>query len=107
MPGPMTADAPDQLDLVQAQEVARAREMGRVVELPGNVEHAGFLGGDEIHGVMVDIAAQEYEEIPQPVRQFETELVDVELLAALRIAGAHGDVADLARADAAPLRRRG
>src|SRR5712691_4181301 len=87
VPGPVPADAPGELDLVQAQDVAGAREMAGVVELPGGVEHAGLPGGDEVHRMMVDIAAQEHEEIPQPVGQLEAELVDVEPLAGLGIAG--------------------
>src|ERR1700742_5181632 len=67
--GPVAPRAPDQVDAVAPKRVAGRLDVGPVPELVGHVVHdAGPVPAQQVQSVMVGAAAQEDEEVPDPIR---------------------------------------
>ena len=83
-----------------AEQVAGVLQMREVAQLERDVMHGAVRAGDEIHRVMVGVAAHEHEEIVDPVRHLEAQHARVELRDRLGIVDVERDVAELEHADA-------
>ncbi len=78
-------------------------QMDEVLQLERHVMHFRGRAADEIHGVMIRIAAHEHEEVGNPIRDPEAHHLAVKLGGLCRILDDPGDVAELERPDAVVL----
>ena len=101
--GPMPHRSPVDRDLPQRQEFAGVLDMGEILHLEGDVMHLGLGAADEIHRVVVGVAAQEDEEILDPVGHPEAQHAAIEIRHRLGILHHIGDVPELERAGAETL----
>src|SRR5262249_25314780 len=95
---------PDDRDSLLAHDLARVLQMHEVFELERDVMELHVWPGEEVHGVMIAVAAHEAEEIPDPVGDAEAEHLLVERHGALDVGREEGDVPELERPDAGDLR---
>jgi hypothetical protein len=58
---------PDDLDVLLPEQIAGGLQMGEILQLESHVVDADGLAGEEVHGVVVGIAAHEDEEVADPV----------------------------------------
>src|SRR5437879_13634682 len=98
------ARAPNHLVAINAEEIARWLYVGPVAQLESGVEVPVRAGLHQIDGVMVGAAAQEGEEVTQPVRFAKAENVAIEFGGLLDVGDMEGDVAELVRHDAIGLK---
>src|SRR6266566_8270079 len=77
--------------------------MDEVLELERDVMELHVRPGEEVHAVMIGIAAHEAEEIADPVRDAKAENLLVEADGALNVGRVESDMAELERADAGDL----
>ena len=101
--GPKPQRSPDHRDFALAQQIAADLQVGEVAQFEGDVMHGDVLGGDEIHCVVVGVAAQEHEEVADPVRHPEAQNLGVKLCNRLGVGDAERDVAELESPDAGHL----
>ena len=97
---PVAQRSPDDRDRLLAEQLAGVLDLGEVLHLEGDVMHLRLLAGEEIHRVVVRPAAQEREEVLDPVGHAEAEHLRIELGDLLGVVDDEGDVAELERADA-------
>src|SRR6266436_1420546 len=83
---------PDDRDLFLTHHLARVLQMHEVLELECDVMKLHVRTGEEIHGVMIWIAAHEAEEIADPVGDAKAEHPLVECHGALDVGREKGDV---------------
>src|SRR5215468_8686905 len=95
---------PDDRDLFLAHHLARVLQMHEVLELERDVMKFHVRTGEEVHGVMIRIAAHEAEEIADPVGDAKAEHPLVERHGALDVRRVEGDVSELERPDTGDLR---
>ena len=95
--------SPDDRDLALAEQVAGILQVDEVLQLEGHVVHFDVVAADEIHRVMVGVAAHEHEKIVDPVGHLKAEHLLVEFSGLLRVVDHPGDVAEFQRADAIVL----
>src|SRR5262245_34106838 len=60
--------SPDDLDVLATEQVADVVQMRGVAQLERDVMHAAMRPGNEVHRVMVGVAAHENEHVADPVR---------------------------------------
>src|SRR5438094_963351 len=77
--------------------------MDEILELERDVVKLRLRTAEEVHGVVIGVAAHEAEEIADPVGDAEAEHLLVEGNRALDVGGEKRDVPDLERADAGHL----
>ena len=75
----MSAGAPGQMQIVFVEQVASLFHMRPVVQFEGVMVHAWTGTAKDIDRVMVAVAAQEGEEVADPVGHPEAENVDIEV----------------------------
>ena len=94
------------------KKIARGLQVREIPELVGDVMHLGALAADEIHRMVVGVAAHEYEKVADPIGDAEPQHLFVELGERLRLRRDEGDMPELERpgaddllviADGAPL----
>src|SRR5262245_63222872 len=78
--------------------------MHEVLELERDVMKLHVRTGEEVHGMMVGIAAHEAEEIADPVGDAKAQLALVECHGALDVGRVEGDMSELERPDTGDLR---
>src|SRR5262245_54668682 len=71
--GTVAQRSPDDRDAVLREHVAAVLDRGEIADLEGDVVHPRALAAQEVHGVMVGIAAHEHEEVAVPVRYLEAQ----------------------------------
>src|SRR6516165_5377619 len=94
---------PDDRDLFLAHHLARVLQMHEVLELERDVMKLHVRTGEEVHGVMIRIAAHEAEEIADPVGDAKAEHSLVERHGALDVRREKGDMSELERTDTGNL----
>ena len=99
--GAVPQRSPDDRDAVLRKHVAAVLQMREVAQLERDVVHVGALALDEVHRVVVGIAAHEHEDVLDPVGHAEAEDALVEIRDRLHVRHHEGDVAELERRDAA------
>src|SRR6266849_376281 len=77
--------------------------MDEILELERDVMKLHVRSGEEIHGMMIGIAAHEAEEIADPVRDAKAENFLIEANGAPDVGSEEGDMPELERADAGDL----
>src|SRR6516162_7859174 len=98
--------APEQLDLLGGEHLAGVLHVRDVLELERNVMQLRGRALDEIDGVVIGIAAQEYEPVLDPVGDPETQYLRVEVRHDLHVGNREGDMAELERSYAVHLMMR-
>src|SRR6476619_4176915 len=98
--GAVAQRSPDDRDAVMREHIATLLDRREVAHLEGDMVYLGALAADEVHGVVVRVAAHEHEEIPVPVRHLEAEYALIEIAGLLHVGNDEGAVAELYRADA-------
>jgi hypothetical protein len=99
--GPEPHRPPDDRDFPLPEQVAGVLQMREVLQLEGDVMHVDVLAGDEVHRVVVGVAAHEHEEIADPVGHSKAQHLCIELGHRLGVVHGEGNVAKFERADAA------
>ncbi len=103
MARPVTQRSPDDRDRLQSEQVAARLNLREILHLERDMMQLGFLAGEEVHRVMVRVAAQKREEVSHPVRNTETEHLLIERCHLLGIVDDEGDVPEFERADSRHL----
>ena len=81
----MAARSPDELDVVVVQQVTGLLDVVPVVQLVGNVMQPATRAAQKVDGVVVGAAAQEDEEIADPVGDAKSEDVAIPLRLPLHV----------------------
>src|SRR4029077_13634742 len=71
--GPMPQRSPDDRHLFLSHQLARVLQVHEILELKGDVMKFGIGSGEEVHGVMIAVAAHEAEEVADPVGNAKTQ----------------------------------
>src|SRR4051812_13065323 len=77
--GAVAQRSPDDRDAVMREHIATLLDRREVAHLEGDMVHLGALAADEVHGVVVRVAAHEYEKVTVPVRDLEAQHALIEL----------------------------
>src|SRR5262245_33538019 len=88
----MTHRSPVDRHFAQREQFARILDMSEVLHLKGNVMHLDLRAVDEIHSMMVRIAAQKDEIVLDPVRHPEAQHATVKVSHRLRVLDETRDV---------------
>src|SRR6516165_2761439 len=99
----MTHRSPVDWHFAQREQFARILNVSEVLHLKGNVMHLDLRAADEIHSVMVRVAAQEDEIVLDPVRNPEAQHATVKVSHRLRVLVEMRDMTYLQRAGAEHL----
>ena len=101
--GPVPHRPPQQPDVLMREHLAGGLHVRHVLQLEGDVVHLDIVALDEVHGVMVRVAAHEHEPVLDPVRDLKAHHLGVEIGRRLHVRNVEGDVAELERSDAGNL----
>src|SRR5271170_8266251 len=100
VPRAVAQRAPDDRDALLPEQVAGILQMNEVLQFEGHVMHFAIGAADEIHRMMIRVAAHEDEKVVDPVGDLKSEDLAVKLRGLLRIFDHPRDVAELERPDA-------
>src|SRR5262245_11378607 len=94
---------PQDRNVPLAKDLAGVLDVSEVAQLEGEMVHGGGVALDEVHRVMVGVAAEKYEQVFDPIGDAKAEHLFVERRDAFRIRCDIGEMADLDRTDAGGL----
>src|SRR5262245_10231336 len=95
---------PDDRNPLLPHHLARVLQMYEILELERDMMKRHVRAAEEVHGVMIRIAAHEAEEVADPIGDAKAEHLLVESDGALDVRRVESDVSELERADAGDLR---
>src|SRR5713226_6301651 len=96
--GAMAQRSPDDRDLVMREHIAAVLDGGEIPHLERNMVHPRSFAAQEIHGVVVWVAAHEHEKVAVPVRYLETHHAFIKIARLLHVRHHEGAVPKLDRA---------